>query len=93
MELEEVLRTHRDAAMRLLADNQNQLREGVELLVKNRMPAILVASRDVGEPPLSDQQADQLYMEILALAYNLFAVGYSVSKLPPTPGNGAAKRR
>ncbi|MFO7173463.1 MAG: hypothetical protein DIU70_010980 [Bacillota bacterium] len=79
--MEEILRTHRDAALKLLSENQERVREGIDLLVRDRLPDILAAIRVQGAPPLPNHQVETLYAEILSIAYNMFALGYSVSRL------------
>lgn len=77
---EQALKSERDAALRLLSENKGQVRDGVEMLVRERMGEILRASRAPGEPPMSPAQAEVLYAEVLTLAYNLFALGYTISR-------------
>lgn len=79
MVTEQVLKSGRDAALRLLTENRGQVRDGVELLVREKMGEIIRASRAPGEPPLPPAQAEALYAEVLTLAYNLFALGYTIS--------------
>ncbi len=76
-----MLKSERDTALRLLSDNKAQAREGIDLLVREKMADILRASRPPGTPPLSAAQTEVLYTEILTLAYNTFALGFTVSRL------------
>jgi hypothetical protein len=77
--VEEVLRSHRDNAMKLLKENKAQSREGIELLVKNRLGRIIEAANPEGN--LTQAQLEQLHQEILDLSYITFSLGYTVANL------------
>jgi hypothetical protein len=69
---EELLRRYRDAAFKILQDNQNQVRDGIEHLVEERLPAIMVAAQ---KDPTATAGA------VLELAQTMFALGYTVARL------------
>lgn len=69
---EELLRRYRDTAMKILQENQNQLREGVESLVVERLPEVMLAAQ---KDPTTAANA------LLDLAHTMFALGYTVAKL------------
>lgn len=73
---EQVLKSGRDAALALLRENRGQVRDGVERLVQERLPAILQAARAPG----AGAEDPVLYAEVLTLAYNLFALGYTIRR-------------
>lgn len=76
--MEEVLRAHRDRALKLLRENKAQAREGIEMLVKNRLGQIAAATRP-GAQPLAAEQVEALYQEVLDLAYVMFSLGYTMA--------------
>lgn len=86
--MEQILRTHRDAALKLLSENQERVREGIDLLVRDKLPEILATIQTPEAPALPNAQVEALYGEILGLAYSMFALGYSVSRLNVSGGTG-----
>lgn len=86
--MEQLLRNHRDQAIKLLQENQAQTREGIELLVQNRLGALASALRPAGAAP-GAAELEALYREALDLAYVMFSLGYSVARTLP----GGARSR
>jgi hypothetical protein len=80
--VEEVLRTHRDQALALLRENRAQSREGIEILVKSRLREIAAAARPGMEALPADGMED-LYREVLDLAFVMFALGYTMAHMIP----------
>lgn len=76
--MEEILRTHRDQALRILKENRGQSREGIEVLVRGRLSAIAAAALPSGETP-TPEQVEALYREVLDLSYVLFSLGYTMA--------------
>ncbi|HYG58276.1 MAG TPA: hypothetical protein VD902_09480 [Symbiobacteriaceae bacterium] len=76
--MEQILKTHRDEALKLLKENRAQTREGIELLVKGRLGAIAAAACPPGAPP-SAADLEVLYREVVDLAYMMFSLGYTVA--------------
>lgn len=76
--MEEILRAHRDNALALLKENRAQSREGIEVLVRQHLPK-LMTSLQQGGAPLSRQQTEALYQEILDLSFVMFSLGYTVA--------------
>lgn len=76
--VEEVLRVHREKALKILKENRAQSRDGIELLVKERLGAIAGAARQ-GGGQMTPQEAEALYRQVLELSYTMFALGYSVA--------------
>ena len=76
--VEQMLRNHRDEALKLLSENRAQAREGIELLVRNRLGAIAAASRPSGAP-MTAVEVEALYKEVLDLAYVMFSLGYTMA--------------
>ncbi len=82
--VEEILRAHRDEALRILKENRLQSREGIELLVRGRLNAIMAAARDAGRPP-SEEQVQELYKEVLDLSFIMFSLGYTMANTVTDP--------
>ncbi|HWI53132.1 MAG TPA: hypothetical protein VNT01_13410 [Symbiobacteriaceae bacterium] len=78
--MEQVLRTHRDQAMKLLKENKAQSREGIEMLVRGRLAAIASLAHPEGTP--SPEQLESLYREVVDLSYVMFALGYTMAHAP-----------
>lgn len=76
--MEDILRAHRDAALKLLKENRAQSREGIEVLVRERLPKITAALQN-GVSPLSAPQLEALYQEIVDLSFIMFALGYTLA--------------
>lgn len=76
--MEQVLRTHRDEALKILKENKAQSREGIELLVRGRLAAIATAARPDGA--VSPEQIEALYREVVDLSFNMFALGYTMAR-------------
>lgn len=74
---EQILRAHRDQAFKFLKENRAQSREGIELLVKEHLPALASAAHP--ESNLSPHQVEALYREVLDLSYKMFALGYTLA--------------
>lgn len=70
---EELLRRYRDAALKILTENQNQIREGIDQLVTERLPEILQAA--------AGKDLNTSAAITLELAHTMFALGYTVAKL------------
>jgi len=77
--MEQQLWDHREQALKLLRENRGQTREGIDLLVRERLPLLARIPRPDGSPP-SAQQTERLYHEILELSYLVFALGYTVAQ-------------
>lgn len=80
--MEQELRIHRDQAIKLLQENYAQSREGVELLVQDRLAGLASAVRSKGAPP-SSAETEALYREVLDLSYTIFSLGYAVGQTMP----------
>lgn len=78
--MEDILRGHRDAALRLLKENRAQSREGIEALVRERLPD-LAASLQRGGSPVSGPQLEALYQEMVDLSFVMFALGYTLAHM------------
>lgn len=76
--MEQALRAHRDEALKLLEENRFQTREGIELLVKERLTK-LTAKASPGRA-LEDEQLQAFYIELLDLSFRMFILGYSVAQ-------------
>lgn len=76
--MEDILRGHRDAALKLLKENRAQSREGIEVLVRERLPK-LAASIQQGGAPMTGPQVEALYQEVLDLSFVMFALGYTLA--------------
>jgi len=76
--VEEILRAYRDRAYTLLAENRAQSREGIELLVRERLPSVAAALSSEG-PALTTAQLDALYHELLEISFTMFSLGYTVA--------------
>lgn len=77
-QVEEILRAHRDEALKLLKENRAQSAEGIEVLVRQRLPKIAAALHN-GGAQLSGPQSEALYQEMLDLSFVMFALGYTVA--------------
>ncbi len=75
--MEQALRMGREQAFKLLQENRAQAREGIELLVKERLTKLSMAAS--GGRALSNEQLQSLYAEVLDLSYTMFSLGYSVA--------------
>lgn len=80
--MEQELRIHRDQAIKLLQENYAQSREGVDLLVQDRLTALATAARSKGARP-SGAEMEALYQEVLDLSYTIFSLGYAVGQTMP----------
>ena len=87
--MEELLRTHRDQALKILQENREQSREGIELLVRARLEQ-LAATMGPGGKAVSPEQAESLYREMLELSYSMFSLGYAMAHT--ISGEPAVKR-
>lgn len=87
--MEELLRTHRDQAFKILQENRAQSREGIELLVRSRLEQLAVTMGPGGKA-LLPEQAESLYREMLDLSYSMFSLGYAMAHTMPR--EPAAKR-
>ncbi|HEY8347953.1 MAG TPA: hypothetical protein VIL07_11915 [Symbiobacteriaceae bacterium] len=76
--MEELLRFHRDQALRILKENRGQSREGIELLVRGRLSAIASAALPQGTTP-TREGIEALYREVLDLSYAMFSLGYTMA--------------
>ncbi|MFZ5814397.1 MAG: hypothetical protein ACOY93_03735 [Bacillota bacterium] len=76
--MEDILRAHRDEALKLLTENRAQSREGIELLVRQRLPKLAAAIQESGGS-LTAPQLEALYQEILDLSFVMFALGYTLA--------------
>lgn len=74
---EQILRANRDQALKFLKENRAQSREGIELLVKEHLPAIAAAARPEGS--LTPAQVEALYREVLDLSFMMFSLGYTLA--------------
>jgi hypothetical protein len=77
--MEQVLRSHRDQAMKFLKENRAQSRDGIEILAKDHLPAIVAAARADGQP-VTPEQVEAMYREVLNLSYVMFSLGYALAK-------------
>lgn len=75
--MEEVLRAHRDEALNLLKENQAHSREGIEILVRERLPKLAAALENGA--PVATPQLEALYQEMLDLSFVMFALGYTMA--------------
>lgn len=82
--MEKVLRSHRDHALALLQENRGQSREGIEILVRERLPQI-AADLQRGGAPLSTPQLEALYNELLDLSFVMFSLGYTMAHTVEEP--------
>lgn len=76
--MEQVLRNHRDEALKLLSENRAQAREGIDMLVRGRLGAIAAAARPSGVP-MNAAELEALYKEVVDLAYIMFSLGYTMA--------------
>jgi len=76
--VEEILRGYRDRAYALLAENRAQSREGIELLVRERLPHV-AAAMQAGGKPLTTEQLEALYHELLEISFTMFSLGYTIA--------------
>lgn len=76
--MEDILRVHRDEALKLLKENRAQSREGIEILVRERLPK-LAATLQNGGTPLPAPRLEALTQEILDLSFVMFALGYTLA--------------
>ncbi len=87
--VEEILRAHRDQALGLLRENRAQSREGVEVLVRQRLPKLVAALSQSGGS-LSAPEVEALYQEVLDLSFIMVSLGYTlahtVDQLPKVRG-------
>ncbi|MBP2018310.1 hypothetical protein J2Z79_001711 [Symbiobacterium terraclitae] len=82
--MEEILRVYRDRAYTLLAENRAQAREGIEILVRERLPEVAAALR-AGGAPLSTAQLDALYHQLLDISFTMFSLGYTMAHTVDQP--------
>lgn len=75
--VEEILRAHRDAAIKLLKENRAQSREGIEVLVRERLPKIAHSLQ--GSAALTAPQVEALYQEVLDLSFVMFSLGFTLA--------------
>jgi hypothetical protein len=76
--VEEVLRAHREQALKVLEENTAQSREGIELLARKHLGALIAASGNPGGT-LPPEQLEALYQEVLDLSFTMFSLGYSLA--------------
>ncbi len=84
--MEEILRGYRDRAYALLAENRAQSREGIELLVRERLPHV-AAAMQAGGKPLTTAQLDALYHELLEISFTMFSLGYTMAHTVDRPAS------
>lgn len=77
--VEEILRAHRDEALKLLKDNRAQSREGIDVLVQQRLPQLIATIQNGSGAPLTEERLAALYQEVLDLSYVMFALGYTMA--------------
>jgi len=77
--VEQTLRAHRDQALKLLKENRAQSRESIEMLVRNRLGAIAASAKPEGTP-LTAEQLEALYQEVMDLSYVMFSLGYTLAR-------------
>ena len=87
--MEEILRGHRDRALAILQENRAQSREGIEILVRERLPQLAAALKQ-GGAPLTTAQMDALYQELLDLSFVMFALGYTMAHTVEQPAKSHA---
>lgn len=75
--MEQILVAHRDRALQLLRENRMDSREGIELLVRERLPKVAEAMRNGS--PLTTPQLEALYQEMLDLSFVMFSLGYTIA--------------
>lgn len=75
--VEQILVAHRDRALQLLRENRMESREGIELLVRERLPHVAEALRNGA--PLTTHQLEALYQEMLDLSFVMFSLGYTIA--------------
>lgn len=75
--MEQDLRIHREQALKLLQENRAQAREGIELLVKERLTKLALTAS--GGRALSNEQLQSLYAEVLDLSFTMFSLGYTMA--------------
>jgi hypothetical protein len=75
--VERILRASREEALQVLRENRGQSREGVDILVKERLASIVAASGTNAN--LSTEQLEALYNEMLDLSYAIFSLGYAMA--------------
>lgn len=75
--VEQILVAHRDRALELLRENRAESREGIELLVRERLPKVAEALRNGA--PLTTPQLEALYTEMLDLSFVMFSLGYTIA--------------
>lgn len=78
-QVEEILRAHRDEALKLLKENRAQSAEGIEVLVRQRLPKIAAALQSNGGASLAAPQMEALYQEIVDLSFVMFSLGYTLA--------------
>ena len=76
--MEQQLRDHREHALKLLRENRGQTREGIDLLVRERLSTLAGIARPEG--PLPPEQLERLYAEVLDLSYLVFSLGYTMAR-------------
>jgi hypothetical protein len=86
--VEELLRTHRDQAFKILQENRAQSREGIELLVRARLEQ-LAATMGPDGGTISPERIEELYREMLELSFSMFSLGFAMAHTIHEP---AAKR-
>lgn len=77
--MEQLLRSHREQAMKFLKENRAQSREGIELLTRDHLAAIVAAATG-DRQPVTPEQVEAVYREVLNLSYVMFSLGYSLAK-------------
>jgi hypothetical protein len=75
--MEELLRQHRDEALRLLEEDRSATRSGIDWLVKERLAAVIAAAV---ESPSPGARAEAVYAELMELSSRIFALGYSMAR-------------
>jgi hypothetical protein len=76
--VEELLRTHRDQAFKILQENRAQSREGIELLVRARLEQV-AATMGPDAGTISPERMEDLYREMLELSFSMFSLGFAMA--------------
>lgn len=82
---EQQLRLQRDQALAILKENRGQAREGIELLLRERLIRLAKSATPDGRIP-GPEELEAFYEELLDLSSIMFSLGYSVAhSLPAEP--------
>jgi len=79
---EQQLRMHRDQALAILKENRGQTREGIELLLRERLIRLAKSATPDGRIP-GPEALEAFYQELLDLSSIMFSLGYSVANALP----------